>query len=200
MLGGRTMKFRLFLTVSAIALAGAANAASVSVNFQLEITRGTGPTGATDQSGNTFDGSITYDDANVTPEAGGGFSVDGTQLESMSIDFIDRIFTESNIDNAGSDPFITFNSSGTLVGLEFSEDVPNAFFFFIEDQSFSYEYSTLIFNEELDDDEQVTIAGGTGRLLVGDTPPPPPEIPLPASGFLLIGGLAGLWAAKRKKA
>ena len=194
------MKFRLFLTASAIALTGAASAAPVSVDFQLEITRGTGPTSATDQSGNSFDGSLTYDDADVTSVAGGGFTVDGTQLLSMSIDFIDRVFTESNIDNAGSDPFVTFDALGTLVGLEFSEDVPNAFFFFIEDQSFEYEYSTLLFNEDLEDFEQVTIAGGSGRLVVGDTSPPPPsEVPLPASGILLIGGLAGLWATKRKK-
>lgn len=42
--------------------------------------------------------------------------------------------------------------------------------------------------------------GGVDNIVYGATEPPVPPIPLPASAFLMIGGLAGLAALRRRRA
>lgn len=166
-------------------MAGPAAAATVMVDFNIEITSGTAPTGGS-AVGETFMGTLTYDDTGVIP--GTAFTrtpADGNLM--LVFPFLDRTLTENDSDVPGNEPEASFAPDGSLTGLTFSTDVPNEFFIFVGGLAFSYDYSEIRENE-FGDFEQVTIARGSGVLSQPMPIPLPAAAPLMAT-VLLFGGL-----------
>lgn len=189
----KTGIFSVLASVAVIAaVSGPAAAATVDVAFKIKITEGTSPLGGA-ATGQIFDGLLSYDDSDLVPGLAFSRSPLAGEL-TMTLPFLDRPLTEANSDRA-EEPFADFDSDGSLLGLTFSVDVPNDFFFFINGTEFTYDYSRLVFNEEADEAEQITIASGKGVLNpVFD----PPTVPLPATAPLLLAALLGGAALRRR--
>jgi hypothetical protein len=183
----------LFLSMmAAVAMAAAvavpAQASTVTVNFTIKITEVEVP-GKGAAVGNTFAGSLSYDDTGVVPG-------DPTPLLTLLFPFLDRTVTQDGPDvPAGADPpvdlFAKFGGDGSLVGLFFSVDVGNDFFLFVDGLDFSFDYSTLDENQE-----QITIASGEGVLIPEQTPI---AVPLPATAPLLLSAFVVAAAVRRRK-
>jgi MYXO-CTERM domain-containing protein len=185
--------FVLASSVVIAAVSGPAAAATVDLAFKIKITEGTSPLGGA-ATGQIFDGLLSYDDSDLA--SGLPFSrspFDGGL--TMTFPFLDRTLTEIDSDVA-EEPRADFAADGSLLGLTFSVDVPNAFFFFVIGTEFTYDYSKLVFNEETGENDQVTFADGKGVLNpVSD----PPTVPLPATAPLLLAALLGGAALRRRR-
>lgn len=188
----------LFVLASAAvmaALSGPTSATTVDVSFKIKITNGTSPSGLS-ATGQTFDGVLSYDDSDLLP----GASFSRSPLEgdlTMVLPFLDRTLTEADSD-LDYEPLAEFAADGSLLGLSFGVDVPNAFAFSIIGTEFTYDYSKLVHNDQTGEDVQVIIAGGEGVLNPTSDPVDPSPVPLPATAPLLLSALLGGMVLRRR--
>lgn len=168
----------------AVMKANSVNAATLTYNFNVDITTGS-------LSNNTYEGSFSYDDSNLT----------GIGLESVGVDdelsvvfnFLGRTYTEAD-DNAASFNFpIAEFRDGNLVGLQYLvNDTLNNFIFSV----FGDEPEGLGGGDKFQylDVNSLEVSEGSVTYSLDSSPTPIPE-PSTALGVTLLG--FG-WLVKKK--
>lgn len=179
-------------------------AATVTVDFLITITEGTDPNDGSDAAGTVFNGSLSYDDSDLTPGDAFERTVDMGALTLLFpfIPFGGSAFINpiTELDPTVFGLFALFEGDGSLKSLDFSYDIGNDFFLSVGGGNGllggAYDFSRL---ELVDDgfggfvEEQVTIASGKIALSVA-------EVPLPATMPLLLAALMGGAAVARRRA
>jgi len=122
----------------------------------------------------------------------GNFHVVGSEL--FSDGFLLGVW--QNISNTQKDTSIRFNPDNQRLVVNARDDIGTDKTF---DRGFSFFENTSCDSLNLTQTGRLTCGPAGGQVLIGQRAAQPTPVPLPAAGWMLLAGLAGLGAAARRK-
>lgn len=154
----------------------------MTINFTTEIETYSGDPGLGVSVGDLFFGALNFDDGALIDNGDGTFSVFDPDLQvSFAFNFATD-FVSPELFVVGA----VLDSAGNLLDLDFSIDVPNAFFFSAAPGGrFSFDFSALD-----SDGEQISIGAGDGAYF--ET-----VVPVPGAALIFLSGLGALGLRRR---